>query len=309
MIDDVYPVYYDPLYQNDLQVGSMSNSKDKAIDMYLLFKGSVSRKDLMNHFDIATATASRALKEYRLLAPNNMMYSTEKRVYVASRDFTPRYQHDVERVLAILAYGEDTFVLGGDRERVMPKTPLIGPELNSENVFGLTRGFSQGNLVLIQYSSTGEGGDEREVYVHSIFEIGNTWYFRAGEVGESEEITFKTYRFSRLISSEIKLNGVLDVSIKEDTEWMSEVTVTLGPNPKHGRVDALRCDLGLEEHPVKNIYVKEALVGLILSGLRVDSSKEGVLNPNEYQIRLFNREELAAIPSMIIAPGFQEKER
>lgn len=284
----------------------MNNSKDKAIDMYLLFKGSVSRKDLMNHFDIAPATASRALKEYRLLAPNNLMYLTEKRVYVASRDFTPKYQHDVERVLAILAYGEDTLILGGDRVGAMPKMPLIGPELNGESVSGLTRGFSQGNLVLIQYSSTGEGDDEREVYVHSIFEIGKTWYFRAGEVGENEKITFKTYRFSRLISSEIKLNGVLDVSIKEDTEWMSEVTVTLGPNPRHGRVDALRCDLGLEEHPVKNIYVKEALVGLILNSLRVDSSKEGVLNPSEYQLRLFNREELVAVQGMSIAPGFKK---
>ena len=40
----------------------------------------------------------------------------------------------------------------------------------------------------------------------------------------------------------------------------------------------------------------------------VDSSEHGLLNPNEYQLRLFNRHELSDMPGMKITPGFNLSE-
>jgi hypothetical protein len=286
----------------------MSNSKIEAIDLYLLFRGRVNRKDLIIHFDIGTATASRALKEYRDFAPQNLTYLPEKRVYVASNEFMPAFQHEVNRALTLLAYGEDLRTMNINNGYLMPKVPVIGQGIEWKLVHGLTRAFTENKQARIRYHSTGVGGLERIVYPHSIFEIGSVWYFRAGEVEKSNgEIAFKTFRFSRLVSSEVINISDPRLVVNDDIAWTREVTVTIGPNPKHNSVEALRSDLGLNEHPVKNIYVKEALVGMILSNLRVDSSEEGILNPFEYQLRLFNRIELLGIHGMVVAPGFNLK--
>lgn len=283
----------------------MNTSKIEVIDLYLLFRGRVSRKDLMLHFDIATATASRALKEYRECAPGNLTYLPEKRVYVASNEFEPEFQHDVNRALSLLAYGEDLRYLDPGNGLLMPKVPVIGQGLEWQLVYGVSRAFTESKQARIRYHSTGEGGLERIIYPHSIFEIGSVWYFRAGEIDTSNgQVVFKTFRFSRLVSSEVINESEPKQLVGDDLAWTNEVTVTIGPNPKHHSLAALRSDLGLDEHPIKNIYVKEALVGLVLSSLRIDSSKEGVLNPNEYQLRLFNRKELVELSGMAIAPGY-----
>jgi len=287
----------------------MNDEKLQAIDLYLLFKGSVCRKDLIVHFDIATATASRALKEYREFTPGNLNYLPEKRVYVPSKEFEPAFHHDVNRALSLLAYGENLKTMEPEGQNQMPKVPVITQSMSWRSVHGVTRAFAENKHCHIRYHSTGEGGLARTVRPHSIFKVGSVWYFRAGETNQaSGYVDFKTFRFSRLVSSEVIIESNPEQNLESDLAWLNEVTVTIGPNPKHLSLEALRSDLGLNDQPIKNIYVKEALVGMVLSSLRVDSSEHGLLNPNEYQLRLFNRHELSDMPGMKIAPGFNLSE-
>ncbi len=83
------------------------------IDLYLAFKGKVQRSDLIRHFEISTATASRTMKEYRELCPHNITYSISDRTYVAPDTFEAMYSHNLESALRLLAYGEEVSSIGG----------------------------------------------------------------------------------------------------------------------------------------------------------------------------------------------------
>ena len=52
------------------------------IDFYLTYVGSFQRNDLMNHFDIGSVTATRDIKEYRQLYPENIIYDVSSKSYV-----------------------------------------------------------------------------------------------------------------------------------------------------------------------------------------------------------------------------------
>ena len=73
------------------------------IEFRLWFFGSVTRKDVLDRFDLATAAGTRDLSLYRELAPQNMAYERKRNKYQSS--FRPLFEHPVERVIAALTAG------------------------------------------------------------------------------------------------------------------------------------------------------------------------------------------------------------
>jgi len=287
------------------KTSSHADRRLATIDLYLAFTGRVQRSDLMRHFDIGIATASRSLKEYRSLHPDNINYSVSDRAYLSSSEFTPAYTHDTNAALRLIAFGQETTNISGPRYGIASPSSLTA-SIDMDCARVITRAIVSRGLVNMTYSSGSSGNRERTVAPHALFESGGTWYFRCHNL---EKDDFRTFRLSRVKSAEVVDESEYKKSSasSNDPEWNAMVTLTIGPHPNRGNQDALREDLGLINKPVKNIQVNTAMAGFVLIDLRVDCSKEGDLNPYEYHLRLLNRHELISVDSLTIAPGFNSQ--
>ena len=119
---------------------------------------------------------------------------------------------------------------------------------------------------------------------------------------KNEYRTYKLCRFTRAESIDTPY-----VSNVEDEEWNNHITLTIAPHTKHPHPDALRLDLGLVDKPVINIKTNKVLAGFILSKMRVDSSKDAILDCKMFNLQLMNRHELTDIKSMEFSPGYKLK--
>ncbi|WP_323844367.1 helix-turn-helix transcriptional regulator [Microbulbifer magnicolonia] len=285
-----------------LELSQHALKRLRLIDLYLAFSGRVTRGDLIAHFDVGTATASRTFKEYRDRYPDNLTYSVNERRYLAAPMFRPAFEHDVDRALSLLAYGVDYHEIAGVRFGAHVPTNLTAP-LDPFAVSAITRALVSGTGVDAAYASGSSGETYRTLFPTSLFQGGGAWYFRAFD---PEKDGYRTFRFSRVSSAEPSRRDCSGDRIAPDPEWAQQVTVTVAPHPSRENQVALREDLGLSDKPVKNIMINAAVCGFVLTDLRVDCSLGGDMNALEYPLRLMNRHELTGIGSMAIAPGFRQ---
>jgi hypothetical protein len=271
------------------------------IDQYLMFRGQIGRSDLIKHFDVGIATASRTLKEYRSLYPGNIEYSVSDRLYVASPQFHAAYEHDVDKALSLIAYGLDIREVEGARFGYPNPMPFVAP-LKGSVISSITRAMIKKEAVKVEYASGSSGGSTRILAPNALFQGGGAWYVRAFD---TQNDGFRTFRLSRIKSVGTSFKADREWGAEFDGEWRQALTLTLGPHPARENQSALREDLGLTDKPVKNIHVNAATAGFILIDLRVDCSEGGILNPYEYHLRLMNRHELVGVSSMNISPGFK----
>lgn len=274
------------------------------IDQYLHFRGQVCRADLINHFDIGIATASRTLKEYRAKYPDNMAYSVSDRSYVAAKHFMPAYKHDVNRALALITYGLEIREIEGAQFGQVKPAPFSAP-LSTDVVSSVTRAMVCGKPIDIEYASGSSGGTKRTILPHSLFQGGGAWYIRAFDALRSEHRTFRLNRIRSVENGQGQLTYPRD---NLDAEWKKQITLTLAPHPRRENQEALREDLGLIDKLVQNVTTNAVTAGFVLIDLRVDCSPKGSLNPYEYHLRLMNLHELQHVESMKIAPGFASSE-
>ncbi|WP_444917933.1 WYL domain-containing protein [Microbulbifer sp. JMSA003] len=275
------------------------------IDLYLAFFGRCSRADLWAHFDAAPATATRAFKDYRNAFPGKLAYSVSDRCYMASSEFVPAFEHDVMKGLTLFAYGLDSNKISGKFFGTDSPELLTAP-LAISVVAPITRAIVSGTGVDVEYSSGSSGATVRTLFPTSVFQGGGAWYFRALDILHSE---YRSFRFSRVGSASPTVCKRRKEQLFSDPDWDIPITVTVAPHPNRANHAALKEDLGLSDKPVKNISVKPAICGFVLTDLRVDCSPSGDMNPFEYPLRLMNRHELLGISSMVIAPGFKPAPR
>lgn len=282
----------------------ISNSTDqrmKLIDQYLLFWGRVGRPELMQHFDVSSATASRILKDYRSAHPENMEFKVDKRTYVRGKDYRAVYEHDPDEALELFAYGRVKYkvtlgIFGPD------EAPVFLAQLDTSCVASITRSILDQSDLLIAYASGSSGISIRWVSPHSIFRSSGKWYFRAYCHNHNE---FRSFIFGRVLHVTDQRNRITQAASDLDSEWSTPVILTLMPHTRSLHPETLKIDLGLKEEPVRNIQTTEALAGFVLNELRVDCSDGSELDPNVYNLQLMNRKELQSISSMSLAPGFK----
>lgn len=272
----------------------------KLIDQYLLFWGSVGRPELIQHFDVSTATASRILKEYRSAYPENMEFKVEKRTYVRGKDFCAAYDHDPDEALELFAYGRvkhkvNLGIFGpGD-------VPAFLAQLDTSCVANITRSILDQSDLLIAYASGSSGISARWVAPHAIFRSSGRWYFRAYCHKNNE---FRSFIFGRVLQVTDCRKRTVQAASNLDTQWNTPAILTLMPHTRSLHPETLQIDLGLKDEPVRNIRTTEALAGFVLNELRVDCSAGGHLDPNVYNLQLMNRKEVENVTSMSLAPGF-----
>jgi hypothetical protein len=73
------------------------------IDFKLFFTASMTRSEIVQHFEMVVSAATRDINLYKELAPNNMEYDNVEKRYFITNKFKPLFKHDAKRTLVKLA--------------------------------------------------------------------------------------------------------------------------------------------------------------------------------------------------------------
>ncbi|MCU7995255.1 WYL domain-containing protein [Shewanella glacialipiscicola] len=270
------------------------------IDFLLLFKGQLTRAELVKRFSIGEATASRTIASFLEKYPEEVEYLGPRYGYRANPFYQYKYEHNAVTGLQYTAYGTLTQTLDVQRYGIVINK--FAKQLDVANVAPVCRAIVNNASLHIQYASTTSGIKDRVVNPHSIFEAGGFWYFRAYDKSAYE---FRTFKLSRVIKVfQLHSDSSNDYSKARDDSWNRQRMVELMAHPRNPIPDAQLSDIGIKDGEYRSILVSEALIGFVLNDMRVDCSTSHKLNFIEYPLALKNRTELLSVESMLFAPGF-----
>lgn len=138
------------------------------IDFKLLFTGTVTRNEIVNHFKLGVAAASRDLSQYKELTADNMVYDHAIKKYFITECFKPLFEHEPALALTKLA---NQIGDGVDTVNDMP-FPVVSPsKLNVPNLFivaKVTQAIINKKVLRITYVSLSSGETTREIVPHTL---------------------------------------------------------------------------------------------------------------------------------------------
>ncbi|MBL1276640.1 MAG: WYL domain-containing protein [Ectothiorhodospiraceae bacterium] len=266
------------------------------IEAMSYYTGVITRSDLAKAFGISDAAATKDLKLYNELAPDNLIYRHNVFGFVPSPGFQPQFS-DLEpaAILPMIAanlatangpYGEQA--LYGIATESLP-LPARLPK--REVLAQVLRAIKQGRKLQVSYHSLSErdGEQERLLEPHALVNTGLRWHLRAYN---EETYDFRDFVLSRFTAA-LMLPEAAESSAQYDDDWSEIVTLQLSPHPK---LDAQkRARLLIDYHHENGqieIPVRRALIAYVLQRLAVDTSADHSMNPNAHQLIILNRDEI-----------------
>ena len=273
------------------------------IDFKLYFTGMVTRSEIVKHFELGLAAATRDLKIYKEKAPDNIAYDNVEKKYFITNQFKPLFKHDARRTLIKLANNiSDGFDgIGSSSFPIETPSPLNVPDIDI--IAKLSQAIINQKPINVIYTSLTSGSGSRELVPHSIVDNGLRWHIRAFD---RKTKSFRDFVLTRITKVTIKAQTPAPEEDKfEDHQWMRMVPLQIIPHPKNvEHPTAIKLDFGME-NGVLEISVRAAMAGYLLRRWNVDCSENGALSGPEYQLFLRNTQTLYGAENLAIAPGYQ----
>ncbi|MFZ6707667.1 WYL domain-containing protein [Undibacterium sp. TC9W] len=278
------------------------------IEFRLWFLGTVTRKEVMDRFDIASAAGTRDLVLYRELAPGNVLY--EGKMYHYQESFQPLFQHQPDRVLSALCSGF------GDGERGIGASLLthdIPNRLNQPALLDLarvTRAIRGEHPLRLTYHSMKIGPSKREIVPLALVDSGLRWHVRAYDRSKQE---FRDLVLTRMDDiSDIKpcdKSHVLQAheQLAADEQWQRIVHIELQPHPSHPYPGSIMRDYGMKNGKLE-VKLRAAIAGYVLRQWQVDCSPDGKLEGSNSRLRLADLSVLEEVSNAVLAPGYQKRD-
>jgi hypothetical protein len=273
------------------------------IDFLLLFKGSFTRTDLTQKFEMGLANATRDISLYKELMPNNCEFDNHSKTYIQSRTFKPLFKHDPRKTLIKLAHDiSDGFDAIGDIS-----FPVEAPsQLNVPDIFivaKLVQAILSNKAVSVIYTSLSSGSASRELVPHAIVDNGLRWHVRSFD---RKSQSFRDFVLTRVSKVTIKEEAIEEFERHiEDHQWTRVMPLDLVPHPNNVKYPtAIELDYGMEKGLI-TLNVRAAMAGYLLRRWNVDCTEEASLEGGEYQLWLRNRQTLYGAENLAIAPGYQ----
>ncbi len=273
------------------------------IDFKLYFTGMVTRSEIVSHFELGLAAATRDLKIYKERAPENMVYNNVEKKYFITTQFKPIIKHEARRTLIKLANNiSDGFDSIGDTSfPIESPSPLNVPEIDI--IAKLSQAIINNKPINVIYTSLSSGSAARELVPHSIVDNGLRWHLRAYD---RQSKSFRDFVLTRITKVTILTQTPSTEEDKlEDHQWMRMVPLQIIPHPKNvEHPTAIKLDFGMENGMLE-VNVRAAMAGYLLRRWNVDCSEKGSLSGSEYQLYLQNIQTLYGADNLSIAPGYQ----
>jgi hypothetical protein len=283
---------------NDIKWGARQRLQH--IEVMAYYTGIITRSDLARAFGISDAAATKDLKLYNELAPDNLIYRHPVFGFVPSDSFQPQFSglapaEVLPMIAANLAtangpYG-DQLLYGIPAESL----PLPARLPTHEVLAQILRAIKQGRKLRVSYHSLSgrevDSGNEQERVLepHALANTGLRWHLRAYN---EETYDFRDFVLSRFTAAKM-LPEAAESSAQYDDDWSEIVTLQLSPHPQ---LDAqkrarLLIDYENEEGQIE-VPVRRALIGYLLQRLAVDTTADHSMNPNAHQLIVLNRDEI-----------------
>jgi hypothetical protein len=260
------------------------------------YTGVVTRSDVAKAFAISDAAATKDLKFYNDIAPENLIYKHAVFGFVPSSEFKEVFA-DLSPATVLSMIESNLTVAGGPNpdESVfgIPVESMILPSrLPDKTVFAqISRAIHGKKKCQVSYHSLSnkESTQKRMIEPHSLVNTGFRWHVRAYN---EDTFDFRDFVLSRFVSAEC-LDADAESSAQYDDDWSEIISVQLTPHPKldKEKQSSLLIDYGSDDDVI-TIKVRRALIGYLLQQLSVDTTADHELNPNKYQLIVLNRDEI-----------------
>ncbi|HIF51539.1 MAG TPA: WYL domain-containing protein [Thiotrichaceae bacterium] len=266
------------------------------IELMAYYTGVVTRSDVAKAFAISDAAATKDLKFYNDIAPENLIYKHAVFGFVPSSEFKEVFA-DLSPATVLSMIESNLTVAGGPNpdESVfgIPVESMILPSrLPDKTVFAqISRAIHGKKKCQVSYHSLSnkESTQKRMIEPHSLVNTGFRWHVRAYN---EDTFDFRDFVLSRFVSAEC-LDADAESSAQYDDDWSEIISVQLTPHPKldKEKQSSLLIDYGSDDDVI-TIKVRRALIGYLLQQLSVDTTADHELNPNKYQLIVLNRDEI-----------------
>lgn len=255
------------------------------------------RSDLMDYFGVSQTQASQDLKAYQEIAPDNLVYDGTDKTYRCASGFVPKFlELSPENYLApLLSMRAGALEPAASWLRSIPPfhvspTPVRGVAPDILRMIISAVDYAQGIEVLYQSMSSPDPS-WRWIEPHAYAFDGFRWHVRAFCLKDD---VFKDFLLSRILDvrrdrqpQPAKSSGT------QDTDWHSDVTLTIGPHPdlSPAQKRAIQLDYGMNGEGVAQITVQKSMLYYALKRLGLDTDP-AARRPQDQQIVLLNRDEI-----------------
>ena len=269
------------------------------IEARLFFLGELRRADVAKRFSRASIQASRDLALYKELAPGNLAYDFQAKMYLPGEKFKLIFIRTPERVMHWLRSGLGDGLPHPQGLPTAAVESLSLPRLDELAV--VTRAIYRRQVLEVTYVSLSSGNTRRQIVPHALVDNGQRWHVRAYDRSNRRFSDFVITRISKAM-----VIGPGDAASHEraeaDEQWNRMVELKLIPHPKLKYKAAVEADYGMRSGALQ-VKCRAAVAGYALRRWGVDCSPDRRLNAAEFQLALANHHVLNSIDSAALAPG------
>jgi len=268
------------------------------IEVMAYYTGSISRSMLARAYGISDPAATKDLKMYNDLAPDNLEYNPSLFSFVPSTSFDEVFADlSPQAILPMFAQNLLTIDNPSGNEPIygisVEDLPFPVRLPDKAVLAQIVRAIKSGSQLEVTYHSLSNRDDDkgasRIIEPHALVNNGLRWHVRAYN---HDSYDFRDFVLSRFTSAQL-LSTPAESSQNYDDEWMELITVKLQPHP--GLTDkqrtALSYDYDIKDNVIE-LEIRSALVGYLLQQLKVDTTPDHSLNPSAYQLVVSNRNEI-----------------
>jgi hypothetical protein len=273
------------------------------IDFKLFFTGVLTRAEIVSHFQLGVAAATRDINYYKQEAPDNLYYDHKQKCYFISDEFKPLFSHDPHKTLIKLANQiSDGFdPINSVHFPIESPSPLNIPDIHV--VAKLSQAILRHKATSIIYTSLSSGSKSRVIIPHSIVDNGLRWHVRAFDQATEN---FRDFVLTRITNIKIEDQSIKAGESKtDDHQWNRLVSLRIIPHPNNIEFPtAIALDYAMENNTLL-IETRAALAGYLLRRWNVDCTEDSSLAGAEYQLWLENQTSLFGAENLSIAPGYK----
>ena len=266
------------------------------IEVTAYYTGVISRSTLATAFGISDPAATKDLKLYNELAPDNLKYNPSLFGFIPTESFSALFadlepaavlQMIANNLLAIDNPTNDDKLYGITVDKLPLPTRLPDRKVLSQIIRAI-RGKNQLSMVYHSLSDR-ESKEQRIIEPHAIINNGLRWHIRAYS---QETYDFRDFVLSRIADANM-LDEKAESSAQYDDDWMEIISIKLKPHPKLNEKQrlTLKYDYNMTDDTIE-LNVRRALVGYVVQRMAVDTTADHSLNPNAYQLVVVNRDEI-----------------
>ncbi len=272
------------------------------IEVTAYYSGVVTRSDVARAFAISDAAATKDLKLYSDIAPENLSYKHSVFGFVPTSAFKPAFADlSVATVLPLLEANQTMNGSPNPTESVfnIPAVNMVLPNrLPSAAVLcQITRAIYGHKKLRVNYRSLTDSKQRtRIIEPHSLVNTGFRWHVRAYN---EDSFDFRDFVLSRFEEANC-LNDNAESSASYDEDWIEMIILKLSPHPKLDKrqQESILIDYKASDNVIE-VNLRRSLIGYLLRQLAVDTSSDHSQDPKQFQLILLNRDEIEPFASWV----------